>query len=143
NNVCLLHLRASHVMVAVKSEMPRVVITGVGVVSPVGIGKDAFWRSLLDGRSGISFLKAFSNERLPCRLAAEIEDFNPLKYLRRKKLLKIMSRDIQLGVSAASLAMSDARLAQGDFDPDRLGVVYGAGRIPSKPQELAGAAALC
>jgi 3-oxoacyl-[acyl-carrier-protein] synthase II len=130
-------------MAAGKSEMPRVVITGVGVVSPVGIGKDAFWRSLLDGRSGISFLRAFSNEHLPCRLAAEIEGFNPQHYLRRKKLLKVMSRDIQLGVSAASLAMSDARLSQGDFDPDRLGVVYGAGRIPSKPQELANAAALC
>lgn len=130
-------------MVAVKCELPRVVITGVGVVSPVGIGKDAFWQSLLDGRSGISFLKAFSNEHLPCRLAAEIENFNPLSYMRRKKLLKVMSRDIQLGVSAASLAMNDARLKQGDFDPDRMGVVYGAGRIPSKPQELAGAAAFC
>lgn len=130
-------------MVALKSELPRVVITGVGVVSPVGIGKDAFWRSLLEGRSGIGFLKAFSNERLPCRLAAEIEDFNPLCFVRRKKLLKVMSRDIQLGVGAASLAMSDARLSQGDFDPDRLGVIYGAGRIPSKPQELAGAAAFC
>jgi 3-oxoacyl-[acyl-carrier-protein] synthase II len=130
-------------MVAAKSEMPRVVITGIGVVSPVGIGKDAFWRSLLAGRSGIGFLKAFSNERLPCRLAAEIEDFNPLIYVRRKKLLKVMSRDIQLGVSAASLAMSDARLRQGDFEPDRLGVVYGAGRMPSKPQELASAAAYC
>src|SRR5579872_3728108 len=130
-------------MVAVEFERPRVVITGIGVVSPVGIGKDEFWRSLLDGRSGIGFLKAFSNERLPCRLAAEIEDFDPLNFVRRKKLLKVMSRDIQLGVSAAFLAMRDARLAQGDFDPDRLGVVYGAGQIPSRPQELAGAAALC
>ena len=97
-------------MVAAKSEMPRVVITGIGVVSPVGIGKDAFWRSLLAGRSGISFLKAFSNKHLPCRLTAEIKDFNPLIYMRRKKLLKVMSRDIQLGVSAASLAMNDARM---------------------------------
>ena len=65
-------------MMAVKSGSSRVVITGVGVVSPVGIGKDAFWRNLLAGRSGIGFLKAFTNERLPCRLAAEVEDFNPL-----------------------------------------------------------------
>src|SRR5579863_4754047 len=130
-------------MVAAHTEMPRVVITGVGVVSPVGIGKDAFWRSLLAGRSGIGILKAFSSENLPCRLAAEIENFNPAPYVHRKKLLKVMSRDIQLGVGAASLAMSDAHLAPGEYDPDRLGVVYGAGQIPSRPQELAGAAAFC
>jgi 3-oxoacyl-[acyl-carrier-protein] synthase II len=130
-------------MMAVKSQFSRVVITGLGVVSPVGIGKEAFWRNLLAGRSGIGFLKAFTNDHLPCRLAAEIEDFNPLNYLRQRKLLKVMSRDIQLGVSAAALAMTDARLAQGNVDPDRLGVVYGAGRIPFTPQELVEAAAYC
>jgi 3-oxoacyl-[acyl-carrier-protein] synthase II len=130
-------------MMAVHSQFSRVVITGVGVVSPVGIGKEAFWRNLLAGRSGIGFLKAFANDHLPCRLAAEIEDFNPLNFLRQRKLLKVMSRDIQLGVSAAALAMTDARLVQGDVDPDRLGVVYGAGRIPFTPQELVEAAAYC
>jgi 3-oxoacyl-[acyl-carrier-protein] synthase II len=130
-------------MMAVKSQFPRVVITGVGVVSPVGIGKDAFWSRLLAGRSGIGFLKSFSNEHLPCRLAAEIENFDPQNYVRKRKLLKVMSRDIQLGVSAAALAMTDARLNQGDFDPDRLGVVYGAGHISSAPQDLAEAAGLC
>jgi 3-oxoacyl-[acyl-carrier-protein] synthase II len=120
-----------------------VVITGVGVVSPVGIGNDAFWRSLIGGCSGIGFLRAFPHEHLPCKLAAEIEGFDPLKYLRQRKLLKVMSRDIQLGVSAAALAMEDARLDRGTFDPERLGVVYGAGRISSTPQELADAAAFC
>jgi 3-oxoacyl-[acyl-carrier-protein] synthase II len=128
---------------AAKSHFSRVMITGVGVVSPVGIGKDAFWSRLLAGRSGIGFLKAFSSDRLPCRLAAEIENFDPQNYVRKRKLLKVMSRDIQLGVSAAALAMSDARLNQGDFDPDRLGVVYGAGRIPTAPRELDEAAASC
>jgi 3-oxoacyl-[acyl-carrier-protein] synthase II len=124
-------------------QFSRVVITGIGVVSPVGIGKEAFWGNLLAGRSGIGFLKAFANDHLPCRLAAEIEDFNPLNFLRQRKLLKVMSRDIQLGVSAAALAMTDARLAHGYVDPDRLGVVYGAGRIPFTPQELVEAAAYC
>ena len=125
------------------SHLPRVVITGVGVVSPVGIGKDAFWRNLIEGRTGIGFLKSASHDRGPCRLAAEIADFNPLDHIQRKKLLKVMSRDIQLGVSAGALAMGDARLRPGDYDPDRLGVVYGAGRIPSTPQELMNAAACC
>src|SRR5262245_41829360 len=105
-------------MIAVKSDFPRVVITGVGGVSPVGFGKNALWRNLLAGRSGIGFLRAFANEQLPCRLAAEVADFNPLHYLRQRKLLKVMSRDIQLGVGAASLAMTDARLARGDLDPE-------------------------
>jgi 3-oxoacyl-[acyl-carrier-protein] synthase II len=134
-------------MMAANSEIPqnppRVVITGLGVVSPVGVGKDAYWRNLMGGRSGIGFLKAFPSQQLPCRLAAEIEDFNPLNFLRQKKLLKVMSRDIQLGVGAAALAMQDAALNRGDFDPDRLGVVFGAGRMSSTPQELAEAAAYC
>lgn len=123
--------------------MPRVVITGVGVVSPVGIGNDAFWRSLIGGCSGIGFLRAFPHERLPCKLAAEIEGFDPRKYIKQRKLLKVMSRDIQLGVCAASLAVEDGRLAPGGIDPERLGVVYGAGRISSAPHELLDAAAFC
>lgn len=130
-------------MTAAHSQMSRVVITGVGVVSPIGIGKDVFWRNLIEGRTGIGYLKSVSNDRLPCRLAAEIADFNPLDHLKRKKLLKVMSRDIQLGVSAAALAIGDAGLAAGDCDPDRLGVVFGAGQIPSTPHELLNAAASC
>jgi 3-oxoacyl-[acyl-carrier-protein] synthase II len=119
------------------------VITGVGVVSPVGIGNDPFWSSLVGGRSGIRSLRSFPHEHLPCKLAAEIESFDPLRYLKQRKLLKVMSRDIQLGVSAAALAMEDARLVQGDVDPDRLGVVFGAGPISSAPHELVEAAAAC
>jgi 3-oxoacyl-[acyl-carrier-protein] synthase II len=130
-------------MTAGFSNLPRVVITGVGVISAVGIGNDAFWRNLIGGCSGIGFLRAFPNEHLPCRLAAEIDGFEPRRYLRQRKLLKIMSRDIQLGVSAAALAVEDARLVRGSIDPERLGVVYGAGSISSTPQELIDAAAFC
>lgn len=130
-------------MTAGSPKLPRVVITGVGVVSPVGIGNDAYWRNLIGGSSGIGFLRAFPHEHLPCKLAAEIEGFDPRQFLKTRKLLKVMSRDIQLGVSAAALAMSDGRLERGRIDPDRLGVVFGAGRISPTPQELAGAAAYC
>ena len=130
-------------MTADNSGLRRVVVTGVGVVSPVGIGKDDFWNNLLAGRSGIGPLKAFPNLDLPCKLAAEVADFNPLKYLRQRKMLKVMSRDIQLGVSSAALAMRDANLARGQIDPDRLGVVFGAGRIPTAPEELSEAAEVC
>ncbi len=123
------------------SNTPRVVITGIGVVSPVGIGKDRFWRNLVGGRSGIDFLQSLPNDELPSKLAAEICDFDPLAYVYQKKFLKVMSRDIQLGVSAASLAMTDSRLQPGDVDPDRLGVEFGTGHMAFTPQELADAAA--
>lgn len=118
----------------------EVVITGVGVISPVGMGKDAFWGNLIAGRSGIGPLQTLPSSNLPCKFAAEIQDFDPLKYVSQKKFLKVMSRDIQLGVSAASLAMQDAGLRPGDIDPHRLGVEFGAGHISFTPDELADAA---
>ncbi|MGQ0635887.1 MAG: beta-ketoacyl-[acyl-carrier-protein] synthase family protein [Planctomycetaceae bacterium] len=130
-------------MTAGRSNVPRVVITGIGVVSPVGIGREAFWQNLLAGRTGIGLLKRMPYAGLPCKLAAEIEGFDPHPYVRQRKLLKVMSRDIQLGVSAATLALRDSRLASEGIDPDRLGVVFGAGQIPSAPHELADAAAGC
>lgn len=121
----------------------RVVITGVGVVSPVGIGVSAFWNSLAVGRTGIGRLLSIPSEHLPCKLAAEIRDFDPLRYLPEKKYLKVMSRDIQLGVASAALAMTDADLERNEVDPDRLGVVFGAGRMSTTPQELAEAVRVC
>ena len=121
---------------------PRVVITGVGVISPVGIGKDRFWENLIAGNSGIGYLQSVPNQSLPSKLAAEIRDFNPADYVYQKKFLKVMSRDIQLGVCAASMAMKDAGISTGDVDPDRLGVEFGAGHISFTPEELAEAAPL-
>lgn len=126
-------------MIAGKIE-PRVVITGLGVVSPIGIGLKPFWQSLVEGRSGIDYLHSVPTNGLPCKLAAEILDFDPLAYVYEKKFLKVMSRDIQLGVSAASMAMKDAGLRPGDVDPERLGVDFGAGHMSFTPEELAEAA---
>ena len=102
------------------NRQPRAVITGVGVVSPIGIGKHAFWQNMLAGRSGVGYLRAIPSENLPSKLAAEIRDFDPLAWVRHKKFLKVMSRDIQLGVAAASMAARDAGLKPGLVDPDRL-----------------------
>lgn len=121
----------------------RPVITGVGVVSPIGIGKDEFWKNLVAGNSGIGYLRAFPADNLPCKLAAEIPDFDPLRFVQQKKFLKVMSRDIQLGVSASAMAMSDAGLSTGDVDPERLGVTFGAGRISTTPNELLDAVRNC
>lgn len=122
----------------------RIVVTGLGVVSPIGIGNDQFWSSLIGGRSGIDYLKAFPSEHLPSRMAAEVKDFDPLALLPSpKKFLKVMPRDVQLGVGAAGLAMKHAGLKTGDIDPERLGVTFGAGRISTSPQELADAVSDC
>lgn len=119
---------------------PRVVVTGVGVVSPIGIGRETFWKNLVAGQTGIRPLTAFSAAGLPSRLAAQILDFDPEQHIYHKKFIKVMARDIQLGVAAASMAMKDATLPRGSVDPDRLGVDFGAGHISAEPRELADAA---
>jgi 3-oxoacyl-[acyl-carrier-protein] synthase II len=120
--------------------LPRVVVTGVGVVSPIGIGTDSYWQNLIAGRSGIANLSAFPAGGLPSKLAAEVRDFDPLEHIYQRKFLKVMSRDIQLGVAGASMAMKDSKLSRGDVDPERLGVEFGAGHISTTPEELADAA---
>lgn len=114
----------------------RVVVTGVGVVSPIGIGNDRFWESLVSNRSGVDYLQSLTGENLPSPFGAEVRDFEPAKMLRDRKFMKVMSRDIQLGVASAQLAMQDTGLNPGDIDPYRLGVVYGAGRMTTHPSEL-------
>src|SRR3990172_11646485 len=91
----------------------RAVVTGIGVVSPIGVGIDAFWRNLIAGNSGIGYLRAFKNANLPIKLAAEVVDFDPTQYVRHKKFVKVMSRDVQLGVAAGALSMKDAGPGRG------------------------------
>lgn len=123
-----------------QSEIPRVVVTGIGVVSPIGIGSETFWRNLVEGTTGIASLSAFPTSDLPSKLAAEIRDFDPLQHIYHKKYIKVMSRDIQLGVAAASMAVRESGLTRGAIDPERFGVEFGAGHISSSPAELADAA---
>lgn len=122
------------------SDQTRAVISGIGTLSPIGIGNDRFWESLRNGRSGISLLNSLSAKSLPSKLAAEIHDFNPLDYLYTRKCLKVMSRSVQMGTAAASMAMEDSGLRSGDVDPERLGVTFGCGRISTCPTDLADAA---
>lgn len=126
---------------AAASMFPRVVITGVGTVSPLGVGNDAFWKSLVSGRSGVGVLRSLLGDALPTKLAAEVPEIDPdLVYSR--KAIKTMSRDTLIGVVAASLAMKDAKLESGAVDPERLGVSYGCGRTSPAPSDLAEAALL-
>lgn len=106
-----------------------VVVTGVGVVSPIGIGRREFWSALCNRRSGVERLELPGVDWLPLQLGAEVRNFDPKLYVANRKSLKVMSRDAQLGMAAAALACTDAGIGPGTIDPDRFGVVLGADRI--------------
>jgi len=114
----------------------EVVVTGVGVVSPIGIGRDAFWDSLVAGRSGVRLVDLFRRANRAAPLGADVADFDPKEYVRPRKSLKVMSRDIQLGFAAADLACADAGLREHRADPDRSGVVMGADMIACELEEI-------
>ena len=109
--------------------MRDVVITGTGVVSPIGIGNDAFWESLAAGHSGVRPITLLDASGLPVGFGAEIRDFEPKRHVRPRKSLKVMSREIQFGFAAADQALTDAGIGPGGVDPERFGVLFGADLI--------------
>ena len=107
-------------------EVQRVVVTGLGAVSPLGCGTDANWRALLAGRSGIGPITAFDASEFPVRIAGEVRDFDPAAYLERKDIKKV-DRFAQLAIGAAQMAVDDARLTVTPEGAPRIGVVVGVG----------------
>ena len=120
----------------------RVVITGLGVLTPIGLNSAAYWESLLQGKSGVRRIRAFDASALPSPIAGEIDGFDPKAYIDKKerKSLRVMARTIQLAVAAAQLAMDDGKVEKDKLDPARFGVSFGAGLIPSELYELGPAA---
>jgi 3-oxoacyl-[acyl-carrier-protein] synthase II len=131
----------------------QVVITGMGLISPLGNDLEQFWSDMIGGRSGVRRLKQIPGEVLGAEFGAEaqefsgeIESFGELEVaLRRsiKKNLKVMCREIQMGVAAAQHALTQAKLDVASRDVDRTGVVYGSDYIMTGPQEFIKAMALC
>ena len=126
-----------------RNDERRVVISGLGLLCPLGIGLDATWAALAEGRGAVRKLAAFAVDGLPGNAAAEVAAFDPKAIAVPKhkkplaKTLRLMARDIQLAVIAAEMAMSDAGLADGGVDPTRIGVDLGAGLISTELDELA------
>lgn len=104
----------------------RVVITGLGMLSPVGIGVDAFWDSLVSGRSGIGPITRFDASDFPTQIAGEVQDFDPGQWLDRKEA-KRMDRFAQFAVCAAKMAVEDTGLDLSSIDTDRVAVIFGSG----------------
>ncbi len=119
--------------------MRRVVVTGLGVVAPNGIGKEGFWSACLNGRSGVGPIRSFDASGHPVQIAAEVPaeyDVAPYVPASQRKSLKIMSRAMRFAVGAAGLAVHDSGLDWERENPERIGVVMGTGLIPVELPEL-------
>lgn len=114
----------------------EVVVTGLGIVSPLGIGPEAFWDGLVSGRSGVRRIERFDSSTLTVPFGGEIGDFDPKQWIRPRKSLKVMSRDMQFGFAAADIGLADAGLAPGAVDPERFGVVLGGDMIYADLEDL-------
>jgi 3-oxoacyl-[acyl-carrier-protein] synthase II len=105
----------------------RVVVTGMGAVTPVGNDVATTWRSLIEGKSGTAPITKFDASKFPVRIAAEVKGFNPLDYMDRKEA-KRSDQYTQYAVAASRQAMTNARLVERNgMDPDRIGVIIGSG----------------
>jgi len=124
----------------------RVVITGIGLVSPLGSDLDVFWTSLVEGRSGVGPLSMTPPGALPIAFGAEarqfrgtVEDFGPLSKEQAKAIrkgLKVICRECQMGCAAAQRALAHAGLTPGSFDPERVGISFGADHMLTMPEDF-------
>ena len=104
--------------------LKRIAVTGIGVVSALGIGKEAFGKALFAGESGIGAIASFDTSRYPGRLAGEVKDFSPRQYIAPKTLRR-MDRLSQMGVASACMALEDAGIQVDDANRDRIGIILG------------------
>lgn len=104
----------------------RAVITGMGVISPIGNTLEEFWNHLVEGQSGIDLVTRFDVSEMPTKVAAEVKNFEPTDWLDKKESRR-MDRFVQLAVAAAKMAIKDANLDIETMDKERAGVVIGSG----------------
>lgn len=104
----------------------RVVVTGIGLVTPLGLGKEVNWQALIEGRSGISKISRFDTSRFTTRIAGEIKNFDPQQFIDRKEARK-MDLFVQYAIAAAQLAVDDAGIAADLLQGERTGVYVGSG----------------
>jgi 3-oxoacyl-[acyl-carrier-protein] synthase II len=131
----------------------RVVITGCGVICPIGRSGGAVWEALQARRSGVAALQSMPTDTMPVKAGGEvrdftgqIDDFGPLPPAVKKTIrkgLKVMCREIQMGVAAAQLAIADAGLDLEACDRDRVGCIYGSDYIMTQPEEFAAGVRAC
>ena len=106
--------------------MERVVITGIGAVTPIGNTAQEYWDGLLAGKNGIAPITLFDPEGYKASVAGEVKDFDPTAYIDKREV-KHMDRFCQFALAAAAQAMEQAGLTEGSFDPFRAGTLVGSG----------------
>lgn len=104
----------------------RVVVTGIGAVTPIGHGREAFFNGLKTGKNGVSLIEAFDATEYTTKVAAEIKDFQPELYINKKEI-KRMDKFVQFGIAASKMAVEDAGIDFEKVDATRVGVIMGSG----------------
>ena len=104
----------------------RVVITGMGVVTPIGIGLQEFWQGLMEGRNGVELITKFDTSKFDTKFAAEVKNFDPLNYLD-KKAAKRLDEYAQFAIGSSTIAIDDSGINLEKVDLERFGVVFGSG----------------
>ncbi len=113
----------------------RVVITGIGAVTPLGIGIKENWRKIKDGRQGIAALEFPGSHAFPHSFCGSVTNFHPADFISQRKMIKLMNREAQMAVSAAGLAINDAGL-EGHYSPYRTGLYLGTGLTSGQLADL-------
>lgn len=123
----------------------RAVLTGMGVLSPLGCDPTSLWASLQAGKSGVRPITHFDPSGLPVQFGGSIPDFDPRKIVPKdqRKNLKTMARTIQLAVAMSELAIAHGKVDKKQLDPTRFGVEFGAAMIANEPEEFGEAALMC
>ncbi|HPL54590.1 MAG TPA: beta-ketoacyl-ACP synthase II, partial [Bacillota bacterium] len=104
----------------------RVAVTGIGVISPIGIGKEKYFQSLKEGKCGVDYITRFDTENFDTKIAAEVKDFEPTEYIDKKECRR-MDRFTQFAIAAAKMAAEDSGFDSESIDSNRFGVCIGSG----------------
>src|SRR5438067_50815 len=126
--------------------MPRrTVLTGLGLVTPLGPDTAATWETLRAGQSGIRPVSLFDPKNLPVRFGGEVQGFDIKAYIPKenkdgRKQIKVMARGIQLAVAAAQVALDDGQVDKAKLNPARFGIEFGSGLLATELEDLAEAA---
>ena len=125
-----------------RNDDQRIVVTGMGLITPLGIGHKQFWENIIAGRSGIGPVTLFDPGDAISRIAAEVRDFDPRQYLDAKEARRL-SRASQFAVAAAQLAIADAQLTIDDGNRDDIGVLLGNGSTSPPETEATARILVC
>ncbi|MBI3316404.1 MAG: beta-ketoacyl-[acyl-carrier-protein] synthase family protein [Candidatus Omnitrophica bacterium] len=114
----------------------RIAITGMGLITSCGLGVEPYWEAVSRGLSYLGYFSDPSYQNSPVRIGGQIRDFNPIAFVKSRKSLKLMSREIQLAVAASQLAVQDSGLDLSQVNRDRFGISIGTGIINSELDEV-------